>query len=186
MKSFRDTKGRQWKISITVGILDDICDELGDDLFNDPTAISLHPRDHVAMLWLAIAEQAEKQGVDPRDFGRSLDGPTLKEAMEAFMGSLSDFFSALLPGRGEVLTQTWEAAKALNQIEKTIMDIASGKESIGSEDLQELILALSPFGNLENSPMEEIQSLRERVSQLGEEELTLDEVKSLFHSLDKQ
>jgi len=124
--------------------------------------------------------------VEPRDFGRSLDGPTLKAAMDEFMGALSDFFSALLPGRGEALTQTWAAAKALNQIEKTILDIVSGKESIGSQELQELILGLSPFGNLESLHMEEIQSLKERVEQLGGKELTIDEVQSLFHSLGEQ
>lgn len=185
MRSFKDTKGRSWRLSVTVGLLDDICEELGDDLFNDPTSISLHPRDHVAMLWLAVEDQANLKSIDPRDFGRSLDGETLRTAMDEFMGAMSDFFSALLPGRGEILKQAWETGKALNQIEKVIIGCASGKDSIDSEELQELILALSPFGNLENLPTEEIQNLKERLRQALDGELDPEEIDSLFHSKQK-
>lgn len=183
MRTFKDTKGRQWRLNITVGVLDQICEELGDDIFEDPTQISMSPRDNVHMLWITVEEQAEAKGIEPRDFGRSLDGPTLREAMNEWMGALSDFFSALLPGRGKMLDQAWQTSKGMLKIEEALVDSILGNTSIDSEELQELILALLPFGNSENWHMEAIPRLKELTQQLEAGEITEEDLKSQFRSV---
>lgn len=183
MRAFKDTKSRQWKLSITVGVLDQICEELGDDIFNDPTNISMSPKDNVHMLWITVEDQAEAKGVTPRDFGRALDGETLREAMNQWMGALADFFSALLPGRGKMIEQAWQTSRGLLQIEERMVDMLLGNTSIDSEELQELTLALSPFGNSESWHMDAIPKLKELISQVQDGELEEEEMRSQFHSI---
>ncbi len=96
-KSFADTQGRTWNITVTVDTvrrvkqsLDlDLLDILGGEalerIVSDPVLLC-------DLLYVTCRPQAEQAGVSDEDFGRSLAGDSLDEATTAFLEALTDFF----------------------------------------------------------------------------------------------
>ena len=161
-KSFKDLKGRNWSIKITFGIIDNIAEELGDDLIDDPTSISLHPRRWVEMLWLCVEEQANKQGVTPEDFGGSLDGGIVRKAMDLFMEDYSDFLSPLHPDGAAVVDRTWKLVMEGREMKAEAIHLFSENQSTELLELLESTQDRLGSGNSSASCTEPTQKQRKR------------------------
>lgn len=99
MPAFTDCKNREWTLRLTVGLMTDVREcagvRLGDVLRDEAALGALVFGDAEALvktLWVLCREQAEARGVTPEEFAHGFDGPTLEKAVEAFLGSVADFF----------------------------------------------------------------------------------------------
>jgi hypothetical protein len=99
MARFADCTGREWTLRLTVGLLDDVRDQLGIDLWKVTTdaAAAVEPlytdvRKLVGLLWLLVEREAAKAGVSPEEFGRALDAEALDASAEALFEALLRFF----------------------------------------------------------------------------------------------
>lgn len=161
-KSFKDLKGRTWSIKITFGIIDNIAEELGDDLIDDPTSISLHPRRWVEMLWLCVEEQARKMDVTPEEFGGSLDGAIVRDAMNKFMEDYSDFLYPLHPDGSAVVRETWKLVMEGRETKADLIHLFSENQSTGLRELLESIQGPIDSGSSSASCTEPTQKPRKR------------------------
>ena len=105
MRSFRDTKGRTWKVELNVRQMKRVRDALGVDLVNVIEArrdgtVAADTLERVAndpvlladILWVLCAGEAKAAGVTDDDFGSALAGDSISEATRAFLDELVDFF----------------------------------------------------------------------------------------------
>ena len=103
MSKFRDAEGREWKLSLTVGMVTRLrtdagfelgkassADRLGEMLFANPETVA-------RVLWVMIERQAEPLGVTPEAFADGLDGPTIEAASTAILEAIIDFFHRAQP-----------------------------------------------------------------------------------------
>lgn len=113
MRSFVDTLGREWKLSINLGTVREIKRALKLDLLDDPQAIKKLTGDIellVNALFVVVAEQAKAANVSDIQFAEGMGGDTFDLALEAFMGELIDFSPG--PRRG-ALKKIWETLRTL-------------------------------------------------------------------------
>lgn len=99
MRSFVDNAGRSWTITINVFAVKRVRGLVGVDLY---TLIedSLNPLGKllgdvvtfVDVLYVLCKDEADARGISDEDFGRSLSGDVLDQAMNAFLQELTDFF----------------------------------------------------------------------------------------------
>lgn len=134
MHSFRDSRGQDWLLEITVssvrrvralaaldllGLVKDGFAPLGE-LVSDPVRLA-------DILWALVQPQAAACGVSDEDFGRGLAGDALAEAAEAFVEELVDFFpdakarqslkKALAKGRQAAALVQERAAREVDQLD---------------------------------------------------------------------
>ena len=88
---FTDTKGREWTIKFDFHTLCQIEDDLGYRIMEDPTSLPSAPKAYVEIAWLCVEEQAEKLGVLPQDFGRSIDGVVFDKIQRGILEELAVF-----------------------------------------------------------------------------------------------
>jgi hypothetical protein len=117
MRSFKDTQGRTWIVSITFHELK-LCRKLLGvklaDLSNDcckPLGELIADAERfVDVLYVLCKEQADKANVSDADFGRSLDGDAIEAAIHAFVGAFADFSPsrtrALILGLADKMRET--------------------------------------------------------------------------------
>jgi hypothetical protein len=120
MHSFTDKRDRTWQLDVNVDAVEQIRTECQIDLLEatDPEAhlldrLAENPVKLVAMLYVLCREQAEADGVTPRDFGRAMGGEAIDRAAEAFEKALVDFFPRLrrlLLGKALEKTRATKAA----------------------------------------------------------------------------
>lgn len=101
MRSFTDTQGREWNLSITVRTVKDVREATGiliTELYDDGSALLAKlSRDVVLLvdiLWVVCRKQADAIGITDEEFGESLGGDALGNAAEAFARAMTDFFSS--------------------------------------------------------------------------------------------
>lgn len=99
MKAFKDTKGREYTVDVTIGALKRVKDTLGVDLYEieagDPPLATRLQTDLallVDVIYVVCKPQADKHGVTDVEFGESLDGEAFYAARGAFLEALVDFF----------------------------------------------------------------------------------------------
>ena len=105
MKTFTDSKGRNWEVELNIRQMKRVRDTLGIDLVNvialDPDGkVKVDLVDRIAgdpcllvdILWVCVEEEAKAAGVTDEQFGRSLAGDSIEEATRAFLDELVDFF----------------------------------------------------------------------------------------------
>lgn len=105
MRTFKDNKGRTWKIALNVWQMKRLRDTLGIDLVNvigtsadgnvrvdTIDRIASDPCLLVDILWVVCERQANAEGVKDEDFGASLAGDSIEDATRAFLDELVDFF----------------------------------------------------------------------------------------------
>ena len=97
MKIFKDTKGREWVLELNLGTAKEInerlkCEQV--DIFQPNSLIHrLADMFFVSQVLFAfVREQAEKEGVDKKEFLRSLGGTDLWDAQQKLMEEYVDFF----------------------------------------------------------------------------------------------
>jgi hypothetical protein len=99
MASFKDSKGREWNLNLTVGMLKPLrenhkfdgrvmatsMEQLGTVLFSDPENL-------VGIVYTMCGDQPSKAGVTPEQFGEAMDGSALEAAGEAVVKAVAGFF----------------------------------------------------------------------------------------------
>jgi len=103
MKTFTDSAGRTWTLSLTLGTAMAVKAKLEIDLLQpesgDPPALTRLGTDEMLLgevLCVMLGDQFEKHGVTEHDVRSGFDGQTLIAAQRAFYEELIDFFR----GRG--------------------------------------------------------------------------------------
>ena len=99
MKTFTDTAGRTWTISLNLGTAMVVRDSLGIDLLQpeagDPPLLTRLGTDELLLgevICCLLASQFEAHKVTAEDVRASFDGATLLAAQRAFYEELVDFF----------------------------------------------------------------------------------------------
>ncbi len=112
MASFKDSKGREWTLAITVGDLDRVQADANTDLekvlenkAEELVKLLSSPRRLVSVAFCLCEDQAKAASVSPEDFGRSITGEVLTQLANAFLDAVTDFFH----DRRETI-QEWFAA----------------------------------------------------------------------------
>jgi hypothetical protein len=108
-KIFETGEGIQairWDLSLNVGLIEDIKEKSGVDLdllIQKPEEFSqllmVQPKKLVELLWCICEEQALKQSIDPRTFGRMFNREVLDSAGNALIESILDFYPRSSAGR---------------------------------------------------------------------------------------
>jgi len=99
MHPFKDTKGRDWQLEITVAAVKRVrsltgvdCYKLIDDKLQPLVDLMGDPVRLCDVLFALVQRQAQQQGLTDEDFGAALGGDVLGAAAEAFVQELVDFF----------------------------------------------------------------------------------------------
>lgn len=135
MATFKDRENNEWELTLTYGSASAVKGATGvnlaavsksadwvDLLFSDPENL-------VKVLWVMVADQAEKKGVTAERFGYGFDGPALERAGAALGEAIADFFprsriaKAIREGLPKVLAAADE--KAVKEIEKALLTASS-------------------------------------------------------------
>ncbi len=99
MKTFTDTTGRAWTVTVNVDAIKRVRDALGvnlakvvDDNFKLLAEVVEDPIRLVDVLYVLCCEQADAQKISDVDFGRAMSGDSLMMAADAFIEAITDFF----------------------------------------------------------------------------------------------
>ena len=102
MRSFTDSEGREWQVSVTVGSIRRVRDLLGVNLSNylegEPPLIDRLQRDVVLLgdvLYCLVKPQADERGVSDEKFGSALSAEAFGIAVIVFWEEFSGFFRHL-------------------------------------------------------------------------------------------
>lgn len=96
-RSFNDTKGRTWRLSISIGVAMKVRNNLGIDLLASDTQnvilkLAADPITLCGVLWILVEDQATTAGVDQAAFWEALSDDSVEAATFAFLDALIDFF----------------------------------------------------------------------------------------------
>lgn len=105
MGTFKDTAGREWTITLTIGALKRIRSVAGLDLMplfggqdkQESEAVRtllLDPMRMADVVYAALKPQLDEAGIDDEAFGELLAGPVLAAAAEAFLDAATVFIGA--------------------------------------------------------------------------------------------
>ena len=98
MARFKDTKDREWDITLDVlqlkAVRERLQFKLGDILSNNMAGLqqlATDPELLVNVLWVLCEKQARERGVTAESFGQSLTGDAIEAGFECLMGAYADF-----------------------------------------------------------------------------------------------
>jgi len=131
-KIFKDTTGDSWRLSLTVGTLRDVKEQLGVDLLDSPGDMPTDLGGLVDCLWVVLFSQAQSKGLTEADFAARLDGDVIAEAVDFFMAELAAFFLKIQPSKGQAIQGIWTKTKELDQIQAEAVGSMLGALSFGS------------------------------------------------------
>ena len=136
VNKFADAAGREWFLSLSVGMLRVVRERTGVELgkamgsekalaeilFTDPETLA-------RVLWLLVEKQAGVLAVEPESFAEALDGATIERATEALLGAIVDFsprstISAAIKGRLPEMLNRMDSA-AVKAVEQAMDRLAS-------------------------------------------------------------
>lgn len=100
MKTFRDSKGREWAVEINVETVKRVKSRLGvllTEILDDKLELlsKLAGADPILLcdvLFVVCEPEAITKNVDSEDFGRSLAGDAILNGSDALLAELADFF----------------------------------------------------------------------------------------------
>lgn len=125
---FTDSTGVVWVLRLNVGMIDDIKEQCDLDLIamlQNPkefaTVLVMDPRKLGMIFWIMCQEQAEKEGVEPKEFGRRLDRDTIDSATDALIAAIVGFYPR--GSQGRLLLE--KLPQVLATMDKTIADRTS-------------------------------------------------------------
>ena len=146
MKTFTDSQGRTWNVTVNVSAIKRVRDVLGVDLLdvanNDLLSrLADDPCLLVDVFFVLSKPEADAKGVSDEDFGRGMVGGVLDEASAALMKELLDFFPSA------------QRAKALGRMARKIVEQEAALAQ-AAEAMKPLIeaAAQTPGGSSGNSP----------------------------------
>ena len=150
MRTFKDSEGREWLVSVTVdavkrvrGTLDvDLLEAASGDVFmrlaSDPILLC-------DVLYVVCKPQADERQISDENFGRSLNGDVIERATDALLEDLIDFFPQ---GRRKVMRRLKERSTELT--DKAMEKILQRADDPVMEELMEAeiekALGPSPLG----------------------------------------
>lgn len=160
MKSFWDKFGREWLIDLSIGDVDPVRDICGIDLYRilDDKAKPLQSLFSDLplfgkVLYVVLADQAEKHQVDAAGFTKGLTGPVLLSARVAFREALIDFFQS----QPATATAIREILAALEEFQAATMEQAKARIATLKNDAIERAKAMIdelPLSELSGKPLE--------------------------------
>lgn len=99
MQSFKDKRGAEWAVEITVGSRRDVQKALGLDLYalvedemKGLAELLADVERLVQLLYVLCRDQVEERGMDPEHFGRQFTGPVIEAATDALLQEYVSFF----------------------------------------------------------------------------------------------
>ena len=149
MKTFTDSAGRTWTVTINVdaikrvkglagvNLLDALDGKLLEKLASDPVLLC-------DILFALCKPQADAQGVTDEDFGRGMAGDVIDAATSAFLEELCGFFPK---GRRELLAKALGKLKHLESIA-----LAAAAEKLDGPELENRLRELMSGALSGNSP----------------------------------
>lgn len=131
MRTFKDTAGREWEISVNVAAVKRVRSLINVDLMAAIGSREILERlatdDVLAVdvIYALCKPQADAGGVTDERFGEAMAGGAIKDAYDAFMEELADFFRD--PAQRRVLRKVLDRqkvaeAKAQKMLEETLTD----------------------------------------------------------------
>ena len=139
MKTFTDSLGQPWTVTIHVTALKRVRDLVGVDLFKLAdegfAALANLVSDPVKLcdvLFALCKEEAEARGVTDDAFGRAMFGDALEQAANAFLEALVDFFPSARTRAGlmQVIEKSRSVqAKVLDHAERQLAQIDLDREA---------------------------------------------------------
>ena len=152
MAAFKDVNGKTWDIRMTIGVARRIKSLASIDIFNVDddflqNRLFTNPMTVADVLWAIVQPEAEKSKIDSEMFGESLGGSAMRDAQNALVEELADFFTGMGQGSKasalkKMQTTLMEADKeAMSQIEK--VDVTKAVKELISGAMSQSQLALS-------------------------------------------
>lgn len=137
MPSFKDTTGREWLVVVNVAQVKRVREQLKINLA-DPNEGNLleqltDPVTFVDVLFVLCQSQAKEAGVSDVQFGESMGGDALDEALMALGGALADFFRG--PKRAIWLNAVKLTRKHLAAIDKVLTERADEIEAMAEKSI---------------------------------------------------
>ena len=123
-RKFKDAKGREWTVALTIGRARAVLDATGVDLLQ-PEAGSPSLPEVLAdeykvaqILEVLLSSEFQRIGVDPKAvMDADWDGHTTRDAYDAFLGELSSFFEDRGQSpRSQIVQKTREAINTAMEI----------------------------------------------------------------------
>lgn len=139
MLSFKDTEGRSWDLTLSIGDIKRVKSLTGVDLLDAKEGkilsdLATDPITTVDVLFAICKPEAETRGISDEAFGAALDGDAVRKAIDAFIEALVDFFLRFQPTTGAVLKALWER---LGEADRKAGEIA--KKRIESEIVGQIV-----------------------------------------------
>jgi len=136
LKTFKDTEGREWTVSITVDSIKRVKSLLDLDLLDldNGQVIERLVADPVLLcdtIYVICKPQADQRGVSDQEFGRAMAGDAIDHATTALLEDFCDFF----PSRKRQVLQ--RALAKLKEVELKM--IAAADQRISDPALDEMI-----------------------------------------------
>ncbi len=97
MKTFKDTAGRTWSLSLTIGSAKKIRDLLEIDLFGDDistivTDLASDPVRLAGVLWVLVSDEAAAKDINEDDFFGAFSGDVIEAATDLFLEELVQLY----------------------------------------------------------------------------------------------
>src|SRR5687768_6394236 len=95
MRTFKDTVGRTWNVALNIGTAKRIKEAMGLDLLDNGQSIQQIAGDPYLMgnvLFVICEAQCKQLDVTDEQFGESLAGDVIDDALTALVEELVDFF----------------------------------------------------------------------------------------------
>lgn len=162
MHKFVDETGQEWKLALSIGLIEEINEGINVDLFEPASEVdgeqvitrispvsSKNIRRFANLLFMICEDQCKESDIDSKAFGRRLQGSVIKSAYEAFYAEWTDF--SLNLGRvdlAEVITKYSEVVK------EEMAEIARKIGEITREEIQAQVKLMEQKTGLTPSEIE--------------------------------
>jgi hypothetical protein len=119
MRIFTDANKLDWSLDLTVASIKRVQSMTGVNLLEAREGsilvdIADDPIKMADILYAIVQPQAASRNVSDEAFGASLNGDTLRTAIEAFVDELIDFFRRFRPEVGRVLETLWAKIQTIS------------------------------------------------------------------------
>lgn len=98
MATFKDTTGDTWIVTLNLGVIDEILARTGEDIAEAGeegmaamNRLMANPRKFALALFILVADQLVKRGINEMKFKERLDGDSMREATIALMEAWVNF-----------------------------------------------------------------------------------------------
>jgi len=157
VRTFKDSKGRDWKVEVNVAAVKRIKDLADIDLIDSNEGAVFHrlAEDPIALcdvIYAVCKPQADADGITDEEFGSAMGGDVIDAATEAFLEELIDFF----PSRRRPIHK-----KALAKYRKLEgMALASADKALEGDTLEKALAKELEDHDLEASIRQSFENAR--------------------------